>query len=146
MTVKQISVFVENKPGRLADLTDVLNDNGINMRALSLAETKDFGIIRLILDDPFNAVTVLKDSGYICNITKVLAIAIPDTPGSLGKVLKILGNAQINVEYTYAFTAGVKDKACMILRVGDNEKAVEVLTKAGIQPLCQDNLDKLYGK
>ena len=144
MTVKQISVFVENKPGMLAALADVLNENGINMRALSLAETKDFGIIRLILDDPFNAVRVLKESGYVCSITKVLAIAISNQPGSLGKVMKILGENEINVEYTYAFTSGVKDKACMILRVGDKEKAGQALTKNGIKPLCQDDLDQLY--
>lgn len=144
MTVKQISVFVENKPGMLAELANALNENKINMRTLSLAETKDFGIIRLILDDPFNAVRVLKDCGYICSITKVLAIAISNKPGSLGKVMQILGDNQINVEYTYAFTAGVKDKACMILRVGDNEKAIEALTKNGVKPLCQDDLDELY--
>ena len=144
MTVKQISVFVENKPGMLAELANALNENKINMRALSLAETKDFGIIRLILDDPFNAVRVLKDCGYICSITKVLAIAISNKPGSLGKVMQILGDNQINVEYTYAFTAGVKDKACMIFRVGDNEKAIEALTKNGVKPLCQDDLDELY--
>ena len=135
---------MENKPGMLAELANALNENKINMRALSLAETKDFGIIRLILDDPFNAVRVLKDCGYVCSITKVLAIAISNQPGSLGKVMQILGDNQINVEYTYAFTAGVKDKACMILRVGDNEKAIEALTKNGVKPLCQDDLDELY--
>ena len=128
----------------MAELANALNENKINMRALSLAETKDFGIIRLILDDPFNAVRVLKDCGYVCSITKVLAIAISNQPGSLGKVMQILGDNQINVEYTYAFTAGVKDKACMILRVGDNEKAIEALTKNGVKPLCQDDLDELY--
>ncbi|MCA5960353.1 ACT domain-containing protein [Blautia sp. RD014234] len=91
MTVKQISVFVENKPGMLAELANALNENKIDMRALSLAETKDFGIIRLILDDPFNAVRVLKDCGYVCSITKVLAIAISNQPGSLGKVMQIAG-------------------------------------------------------
>ena len=86
----------------------------------------------------------MKESGYVCSITKVLAIAISNQPGSLGKVMKILGENEINVEYTYAFTSGVKDKACMILRVGDNEKAVQALTKNGIKPLCQDDLDQLY--
>ena len=116
MTVKQISVFVENKPGMLAELANALNENKINMRALSLAETKDFGIIRLILDDPFNAVRVLKDCGYVCSITKVLAIAISNQPGSLGKVMQILGDNQI----------------------------IEALTKNGVKPLCQDDLDELY--
>lgn len=144
MTIKQISVFVENEPGRLAELTKILNENKIDMRALSLAETKDFGIIRLITDDAYNTVRVLKEDGYICSVTKVLAVAIADEPGSLYKVLAVLGENGINVEYTYAFTARMKDTAYMILRVGDNEKAVEVLLKAGIRPLCQDDLNELY--
>lgn len=146
MTIRQISVFVENKPGMLAKLAEVLNNSGINMHALSLAETKDFGIIRLIVDDPFNTIHVLKEHQYICSITKVIGIAIDNKPGSLGKVMKVLGDNDINVEYTYAFTAGVNDKACMIFRVGSNEKAIEVLSKNGIRPLCQDDLYSLYNQ
>ncbi|MEA5002293.1 MAG: acetolactate synthase, partial [Christensenella sp.] len=102
MTVKQISVFLENNAGQLAELTKVLDQNGIDMRALSVAETRDFGILRLIVDDSYKTATVLKDAGYICSITPVLAVAIPDEPGGLHKVLTILGDNKINLEYTYA--------------------------------------------
>ena len=103
MTVKQISVFLENKPGRLAEFTDVLSKNNIDMRALSLAEAEDFGIVRIIVDDVYNASTVLKDAGYVFSITKVLAVAIPDEPGGLSKVIRVLGDSSVNVEYMYAF-------------------------------------------
>lgn len=140
MTVKQISVFLENDAGRLAALTDVLDENGIDMRALSVAETRDFGILRLIVNDSYKTATVLKDAGYICSITPVLAVAIPDEPGGLNKVLGILGNNQINLEYTYAFISRKKELAYMVFRVEDNEKAIEVLSKNNIKLICQDEL------
>lgn len=140
MTVKQISVFLENKPGRLAEFTDVLSQNEIDMRALSLAEAEDFGIVRMIVDDIYNASTVLKDAGYVFSITKVLAVVMPDEPGGLSRVIRVLGDNEVNVEYMYAFTTPKKGKACMIFRVEDNQKAVEVLQKNGIRPVCQDEL------
>lgn len=143
MTVKQISVFVENKAGQLAELTDVLSKNNIDMRALSIAETKDFGIVRIIVDDAYNASCVLKEAGYIFSITKVLAAEIPDDPGSLFRILKILGDNGINLEYTYAFITRQKDTAYMIFRVEDNEKAIEVLTKNDVKLICQDALSDL---
>lgn len=143
MTVKQISVFLENKPGRLADFTDVLSKNGIDMRALSLAEAEDFGIVRMIVDDVYNASTVLKDEGYVFSITKVLAVAIPDEPGGLSKVIRMLGDHEVNVEYMYAFTTRKAGVAYMIFRVEDNQKAIEVLKVNGIRPVCQDELSDL---
>ncbi|MGN8630235.1 ACT domain-containing protein [Blautia sp. HCP3S3_G3] len=143
MTVKQISVFLENKPGRLAEFTDVLSENNINMRAMSLAEASDFGIARVIVDDVYNAVTVLKDNDYIVSITKVLAVEMPDEPGALSRVIKVLGDSDVNVEYMYAFTARKKDCAYMIIRVADNKKAIEVLQQNGIRPVCQDELVEL---
>ena len=140
MTVKQISVFLENDAGRLAALTDVLDENGIDMRALSVAETRDFGILRLIVNDSYKTATVLKDAGYICSITPVLAVAIPDEPGGLNKVLGILGKNKINLEYTYAFISRKKELAYMVFRVEDNEKAIEVLSKNNIKLICQDEL------
>ena len=140
MTVKQISVFLENKPGRLAEFTDVLSENNINMRALSLAEASDFGIVRVIVDDVYNTSTVLKDHDYIFSITKVLAVVMPDEPGALSRVIRVLGDNEVNVEYMYAFTARKKDSAYMIIRVADNKKAIEVLQKNGIRPVCQDEL------
>ena len=143
MTVKQISVFVENKPGKLAELTHVLSNNGIDMRALSIAETPDFGILRLIVDDAYKTSCVLRDSSYIFSITPVIAVAIPDKPGSLSHVLDILGEGGINVEYTYAFITRNKSLAYMIFRVADNEKAIELLTKNQIQIIDQYHLNEL---
>ena len=140
MTVKQISVFLENKPGRLADFTDILSANNIDMRAMSLAEAADFGIVRIIVDDVYNASTVIKDAGYIFSITKVLSIEMPDQPGALSKIIRHLGNNDINLEYMYAFTSPKKNSAFMILQVQDNEKAIEVLGKNGIRPVCHDDL------
>ena len=102
MTINQISVFLENKPGQLAEFTRLLEENRIDMRALSIAETQDFGILRLIVDDPYKTVNVAKDAGYVCAITPVLAVEISDKPGSLVKMLTALGESGINVEYTYA--------------------------------------------
>ena len=143
MTIKQISVFLENKPGQLAEFTNVLNQNGIDMRALSVADTRDFGIVRVIVDDAYKAACVLKEAGYICSITPVLAVAIPDEPGGLHQILSILGDNGVNLEYTYAFITRTKDLAYMILRVEDHEKAIEVLTRTNVRLVCQDALFEL---
>ncbi|HIX58886.1 MAG TPA: ACT domain-containing protein [Candidatus Blautia gallistercoris] len=143
MTVKQISVFLENRPGTMAELTEVLSRNQVDMRALSLAETSDFGIARIITDDVYNAMQMLKEAGYVCSITKVLAVEIPDRPGELAKVIRYLGDSGINVEYMYAFITRKKDLAYMIFRVEDNEKAIQVLTKKNVKLICQDALDQL---
>lgn len=144
MAINQISVFLENKPGQLAEFTRLLEQNQIDMRALSIAETQDFGILRLIVDDPYDTVNVAKDAGYICAVTSVLAIEIPDKPGSLVKMLSVLGEAGINVEYTYAFLTRKKDVAYMIFRVNDPDKASEVLVRGGVRPLSQDDLAALF--
>ncbi len=143
MTVKQISVFLENKPNAMAKFVEALSGNNIDMRALSLAETADFGIVRVIVDDVYNAMQVLKGEGYICSVTKVLAVAIPDEPGGLAKVIHCLGKDGINVEYMYAFTTRRKDLAYMIFRVENNEKAIQSLTGNDIKLICQDELVKL---
>ena len=124
MTVKQISVFVENKPGKLAELTDYLHQHDIDMRALSIAETQDFGIVRMIVDDAYKASQVLKESGYVVSITPV-------------------GDGGVNLDYTYAFLGQKAATAYMVLRVEDNEKAIEVLSKSGIRPVCQDTIAAL---
>ncbi|MBC8585705.1 ACT domain-containing protein [Youxingia wuxianensis] len=143
MTVKQISVFVENKPGQLARFTKVLEKNRIDMRALSIAETPDFGILRVIVDDPYKTACVLKEENYIFSITPVLAAAVSDEPGSLVKILDLLGENNINLEYTYAFITRKKDLAYMIFRVEDNEKAKKVLTENGIELICQSEINEL---
>lgn len=143
MTVKQISIFLENSPGKLQELTNVLEKYEINMQALSLAETTDFGIVRLIVDDPYKASTVLKDEGYVCSITKVLAVEIPDSPGGLAGAIRALGNENINIEYMYAFITKKKDVAYVIFRVEDNEKAIKALLAGKYRPLCQDQLNNM---
>ncbi|MFR5601581.1 MAG: ACT domain-containing protein [Lachnospiraceae bacterium] len=143
MTVKQISVFLENRPGQMAEFTSLLSKHHIDMRALSIAETKDFGIVRVIVDDPYQTACVLKDNDYICSITPVLAVEIADKPGSLNHLLDLLGENQINIEYTYAFITRKHDTAYMVFRVEDNEKAIDILTKNGIRPICQDQLYEL---
>lgn len=143
MTVKQISVFLENRPGKLAEFTKVLSDRKLDMRALSLAETPDFGIIRIIVGDTYETAQALKAEGYICSITSVLAVAIPDEPGALHKIVEVLGENMINIEYTYAFNSRTKDMAYMIFRVEDNEGAIEVLSKNGIKLLSQEDILKL---
>lgn len=143
MTVQQISVFLENKPGGLAEFAGVLSENNINMRAMCIAETPDFGILRIIVDDVYNTMCTMKEAGYICSATKVLAVEIPDKPGSLLNTLTVLGENGINLEYSYAFTTTKKDVAYMILRVNDNEKATEVLLKNGIRLVGQEEINKL---
>ena len=143
MTVKQISVFVENKAGRLAELTDYLNQHGIDMRALSISEAEDVGVVRMIVDDAYKTSCVLKEAGYVVSITPVLAVEIPDEPGSLYKIMKILGDGGVNLEYTYAFLTRKQNTAYIILRVENNEKAVEVLGRQGIHTICQDSISGL---
>ena len=144
MSIKQISVFLENKPGSLYAMTGVLAQNQIDMRAFSLAETSDFGIARIIVDDVYKTTTVLKDAGYVHNITPVLGVAIPDVPGGLNKVLQALTDAKVNVEYMYAFLGGRDaDHAYMIFRVADNAAAASALAQRGIQVVEQEEIDKL---
>lgn len=142
MTVKQISVFVENKPGKLAEFTDVLSNQGVSMRALSIGENPDFGIVRIIVNDSYKTACILKEAGYVFSITPVLGVAISDEPGSFSRIIKLLGDNGVNIEYTYAFTAREKDMAYMIFRVADEEKAIETLSSNGVQLITQEELDK----
>lgn len=146
MTVKQISVFLENKPGQLTDFAKLLNSNQIDMRALSVADAKDFGILRLIVDDSYKAACVLKEAGYVVSITPVLAVEIPDKPGGLVEILDILQENDLNLEYMYAFTTRRKDRAYMIFRVTDAENAVKALNQHGIKLICQSEMSDLFGE
>lgn len=138
MTVKQISVFLENHSGKLAEFTKLLSANDINLRAITVAETADFGIIRIIVDDVYKATTVIKDADYICAITDVLAVEIQDKPGALADMITLLGESDINVEYMYALTTAKKDVAYMMIRVADCTAAAQVLEKHGIHTVGQD--------
>jgi hypothetical protein len=132
VAIKQISIFVENKQGRLAQITALLEQNGIDIRALSLADTTDYGILRLIVSDPDTAYEALKEEKLTVSVTKVLGIAIPDRPGGFSRAIKVLSDAGISVEYTYAFITPQGGKAFVILRVEDNDAAADVLNRAGI--------------
>ena len=144
MTVNQISVFLENKPGTLTSMTSLLAKNNIDMRALSLAETNDFGIVRIIVDDVYNAVTVLRDGGFVHKLTPVLAVMIPDEPGGLDRVLAVLTEVGVNVEYMYAFLGGGDVKhAYMIFRVQDFKRAEDALSDRGIKLVTQDSISQL---
>ena len=144
MRIKQISVFVENKPGAMSAMTGVLAENEIDMRALSLAETGDFGIVRIIVKDLYKATTVLKDAGYIHSLTDVLGVKIPDVPGGLNKVLTILEDTGINIDYMYAFMGnGVTKHAYMIFRVEDVQSAQNALVEKGIHMITKEDIEKL---
>ena len=144
MTVNQISVFLENRPGTLTNMTALLAENGIDMRALSLAETNDFGIVRIIVDDVYRATTVLRDGGFIHQLTPVLAVLIPDEPGGLHKVLEVLREAGVNVEYMYAFLGGGDvNHAYMIFRVQDVKKAGAALAAKGVMLVNQDSISEI---
>ncbi|HAN44838.1 MAG TPA: acetolactate synthase [Ruminococcaceae bacterium] len=143
MTIKQISVFVENKPGRLKEITKVLSDNNIDIRALSVADTTDFGIVRLIVNNPDLAEKVLKQADYTVSITKVIGIGIIDKPGGLYEALNLLDAAHISVEYMYAFICRQTDAAYVVLRVENNEKAADILKGNNIMLINEEDFYNL---
>ena len=130
--MKQISIYIENKKGKLAEVSSLLAKQSINLQALSIADTADFGILRVVADDTDKAIALLTDNGYLAKVTDVIAVKIEDKPGSLAKIISALSNADISVEYTYAFTSTEPGIAVMVFRVDDNDKAVSALVKAGI--------------
>jgi hypothetical protein len=133
MKVEQISVFLENKAGRLAEVTKVLGEGGINIRALSLADTTDFGILRLIVDQYDKAREILKKHGFTVGKTEVVAIEVPDRPGGLAWVLQILSDSDVNVEYMYAFVQHSGKNAVIIFRFDNLERAIELLQQQGVR-------------
>ena len=143
MSVKQISVFLENKPGALVEMTKVLAENDVDMRAFSLAETSDFGIARIIVDDLYKTTTVLKDAGFVHSVSSVLAVAIPDVPGGLNQVLAVMAQEGSNIEYMYAFLGGKAGSAYMIFKVAGHHKAAAALGAAGIRLVDQEELSEL---
>lgn len=135
MKVEQISIFLENKSGRLAEVAGVLAAAGVNIRALSLADTAEFGILRLIVDQNDRAKQALKDGGFTVGKTEVVALEVPDRPGGLAQILRALDSAGINVEYMYAFVQRSGDNAILIVRFEEPEKAIQALTQAGVRVL-----------
>ena len=129
MTIEQLSVFVENKPGKLVEALEALADASVDLRALSLADTSDFGILRAIVDKPDKALEVLDNAGFLVKTNEVLAVVIGDRPGGLAAIVRLLSEGGVNIEYTYAFVAHSKDNAYVIIRVDDNDTAAKILTR-----------------
>lgn len=140
---KQISVFLENSSGRLAHVTRVLGNAGINIRALSIADTSDFGILRLIVNDPDQAYKILKESGFTVSETEVIAVRMPDSPGGLADVLDQMSDENINIEYLYAFLGVAGGEALVIFKVEDIKKAKEVFRSKSISYVDAQDLYKL---
>ena len=140
MKAEQISVFIENKSGRLADVTRVLGEAGVNIRALSLADTSDFGILRLIVNDREVAKSILKENGFTVSKTEVVAVEVEDRPGGLYRILQKLDSEGINVEYMYAFVERLSENAVIIFRFDETEKAIQVLLEGGFNVLEGEKL------
>ena len=141
MSLKQVSIFIENKTGSLSNVCSVLAEGGINLRALSIADTQDFGILRIIVENTEKAVEILKKNGYICKTNSVIAVEIPDRPGAMADIMGIVSVPGVFVEYAYAFASHKpNDSAYMIFRVNGYDKAKEVLEAAGIHLLTKEEL------
>ena len=143
MAIKQLTVFVENKQGAVGTITEVLSKKNVNIRALSIAETQDFGILRLIVDDEETAKKTLAEENYLIKMTDVVGVKIGDAPGKLAGALKVLGENKINIEYLYAFMARTEKHAYVVLRVEDNNKAETALESAGYHIITDADINKL---
>ncbi len=139
MSMKQLSVFLENKPGTLATLTDAIKKTDVNIRAITMSETSEFGITRMIVDDTYKVVSFLKDEGFVCSVNPVVVVKVSDEPGAIGKVARVLADNEINLEYMYASlnTRDVKD-GYFVFRVSDDVKAEKVLRAAKINVVSGD--------
>lgn len=140
MQIQQLSIFIENKPGRLAEITEVLANAEVDIRAISVADTSDFGILRVIVDRPKEAVLVLREHGMTVSLTNVLAVGISDEKGTFAKVIRVLSNAGVDVEYIYAFVSRDQGKAYVIIRTDKSARAAEVLVENGVELLTAEAL------
>ncbi len=143
MSIKQLTIFVENKQGALVAITDTLANHNVNIRALSIADTQDFGILRLIVNDNDTARKILSDEGYLIKTTDVVGVKIGDAPGKLSKALEVLDKVEINMEYLYAFMARTEKHAYVVLRVADNAAAEKALESAGFHIITEADIQKL---
>ena len=140
MKIQQLSIFVENKSGRLAEITEALAQSDIDIRAMSVADTSDFGILRLIVDKPEEAVVAFREAGMTVSLTSVIAIGVHDKPGEFAKAVRLLDDNDIDVEYIYAFISREKGKAFVILRVNDEDRAIDLLSKSGFTLLTAEEI------
>jgi len=143
MHVQQIAIFLENRSGRLADISHILSSQGINIRALSLADTADFGILRLVVDDTTKAKSILKENGFTVGITDILAVEVPDKPGGLDSILQVVKDASLDVEYMYAFTQKSGEVGILLFRFDDLEGAIDIFQKAGVRLLAGEKVHNL---
>lgn len=143
MLIKQISVFMENRPGRLAEITNVLSENNIDMRAINIADTTDFGILRMIVNDPKRAEKVLRENNMTASTTDVIAVSIDDTVGAFSKVIMLLKKEDISIEYIYSFIGEKSAKAVIVVKSNNNERSVALLQQGGIAVLSPDDLNGL---
>ena len=142
MQIRQISIFLENRPGQLSQLCHALADAGINIATLSLADTSDFGIVRMIVDDHERARQVLAEKGFPVNVREVVAVCVPDRPGGMAEVMATLDAAGVNIEYSYAFAFHRGEKAVLVFRFDDGDKAAQALASAGIMTLAERDLEE----
>lgn len=143
MYVKQISVFMENRPGRLAEITKVLSDNGIDIRAINIADTTDFGILRMIVNDEVKAERVLRENQMTANTSDVIAISISDSVGAFSKVIQLLKDRDVSIEYIYSFIGEKSTKAVIVLKTSDLETSSEVLSQNGVTVLSKEDVNNL---
>ncbi|MHC1631823.1 MAG: ACT domain-containing protein [Methanotrichaceae archaeon] len=143
VAIKQISLFVENKPKRMARVAKTLSDTGVNIRALTIAEAGDFGVIRMVVDNPKKGYQVLHNKGFTVSETDVLAVEMKDIPGGLYETVNALGKEGINIDYAYAFVTAKSERALLIIRVDDLEKAKNVLTGVGITLATKEEIQKI---
>jgi hypothetical protein len=141
--IKQISLFVENRPGRMAKVSKNLSDAGVNIRAMTIAEAGDFGVIRMVVDNPDKGYKVLHDSGFTVSVTDVLAVEMKDAPGGLYEIVDTLGANKINVDYAYAFVTAKAERAMLILRVDDLSRAKEVLNAKGVKIATKNEIQEI---
>jgi len=140
MQIRQISIFLENRPGQLSAICRDLAGADINIATLSLADTSDFGIVRMIVDDHEKAKRVLTEKGHVVNVREVVAVCVPDRPGGMSEVMQVLDACGVNIEYSYAFAFHKGEKAVLVFRFGDNDKAAKSLDSAGFMTLNEDQV------
>ena len=144
MAIRQLSVFAENRPGALKEVLNLLAEKHIDIHSMVISESKDFGIIRLIVDDTDKAAQSLRSDEYIITITDVIALQIPDTPGGLTKIISTLSEKEVNLQYMYGFTTSAGEAACIVIRVDDTEHTEVLLKEIGVTLISENDLKKLF--
>lgn len=144
MLIKQVSIFVENKEGKIAEILNVLGESQINIKALSLADTTNFGILRLIVNDPQKTIEILKEKDIIVKVNEVITVGVSDAPGELANILDILSNQKLSIEYMYAFIGDKDAKAMVVLKIDDIEKAINVLKKGNVTMISAEEIKQKW--